>query len=193
MYLQVTNTECTNGTPGPPRTGVWWSHERGRPGRALRILTLSRRCVDEPQVLLALLYALYGILGMQIFGSAVLQDTYCNVHDNVLHTGPLDERYYCKVGLDNMAQKSYGSQSGGAPGQMLIGLNRQYTHHASFQSFFSAMCLLWQCATGQDWKFVMCAAGMRLRATVRFGGRFEGVHSKTLGLCRYNTNARAPY
>lgn len=45
----------------------------------------------------------------------------------------------------------------GEPGQMLMGLNRQYTHHASFHNFPSALKLLFQCATGQDWKFVMYA------------------------------------
>jgi hypothetical protein len=47
----------------------------------------------------------------------------------------------------------------GKPGQMLMGLNRQYTHHAHFHDFASAMKLLFQCATGQDWKFVMYAVG----------------------------------
>ena len=42
-------------------------------------------------------------------------------------------------------------------GPMLHGGNRQYTSHSSFRSFFSAMALLFQCATGQDWKFVMYA------------------------------------
>jgi hypothetical protein len=49
--------------------------------------------------------------------------------------------------------------AGGRPGQMLVGLNRQYTHHSSFRSFFSAVGLLFQCAAGQDWKFVMYAVG----------------------------------
>lgn len=47
----------------------------------------------------------------------------------------------------------------GRPGQMLMGLNRQYTHHAHFHDFPSALKLLFQCATGQDWKFVMYAVG----------------------------------
>ena len=47
----------------------------------------------------------------------------------------------------------------GKPGQVLMGLNRQYTHHAHFHDFPSALKLLFQCATGQDWKFVMYAVG----------------------------------
>lgn len=47
----------------------------------------------------------------------------------------------------------------GRPGQVLMGANRQYTHHANFHSFPSALQLLFQCATGQDWKFVMYAVG----------------------------------
>merc|ERR1712196_402340 len=39
------------------------------------------------------------------------------------------------------------------------GSNRQYTKHANFANFLSALKLLFQCATGQDWKFVMYAVG----------------------------------
>lgn len=51
----------------------------------------------------------------------------------------------------------YSEFSKGKPGHFLMGLNRQYTHHANFHDFVSAIKLLFQCATGQDWKFVMYA------------------------------------
>eukprot|EP01043_Picozoa_sp_COSAG02_P112358 COSAG02_NODE_48553_length_333_cov_0.572650_2_plen_88_part_01 len=42
---------------------------------------------------------------------------------------------------------------------MMMGLNRQYTRHSSFRNFKDALKLLFQCASGQDWKFVMYAVG----------------------------------
>ena len=44
-------------------------------------------------------------------------------------------------------------------GTLYYTILRQYTHHAHFHDFPSALKLLFQCATGQDWKFVMYAVG----------------------------------
>lgn len=123
-------------------------------------------------VLLLLLYAFYAVLGMQLWGNAPLQDLECLVNDT--HSAD-----FCKVGTwdgwspkdrDSVAYQdflketadlyqSFGGISKGRPGHMLMGSNRQYTHHSSFRTFTSALSLLFQCAAGQDWKFVMYAVG----------------------------------
>eukprot|EP01051_Picozoa_sp_SAG22_P013108 SAG22_NODE_1433_length_4435_cov_6.497463_1_plen_1296_part_00 len=136
-------------------------------------------------VLLLLLYALYSILGMQLFGTAPVQDIECMApHDNgeayLYYEGNLkpgemvylrDLPDYCRPGeqVKGLSQAEidahmtsahgYAQLAGGKPGQYLFGANRQYTHHANFQSFTGSMMLLFQCAAGQDWKFVMYAVG----------------------------------
>jgi hypothetical protein len=121
-------------------------------------------------VLLLLLYAFYAVLGMQLWGNAPMQDIECMVPDDPTKAD------FCKVGTRegwnddagapdaevedfDILSASFGGISGGRPGHMLMGANRQYTHHSSFRSFGSAMKLLFQCAAGQDWKFVMYAVG----------------------------------
>ena len=182
-------------------------------------------------VLLFLLYALYAILGMQLFGNAPLQDLECMVPNEAAHaadwkggvapwslspegctyecqwnvgneTVPAGfqpegcqqcDLHFCDVGtprginykywygikdgksqytdgkpsdaaaelavLFDSQSRAFAGISGGGPGHMMMGLNRQYTRHASFRSFPSALKLLFQCAAGQDWKFVMYAVG----------------------------------
>ena len=176
-------------------------------------LILSIYPAANISVLLGLLYALYAILGMQVFGHSLMQDPECAMnpasrvhqlyyedasnteagvwtpsfagHSAVKDSGDDFERlWYCNVGLDGATTNSehscaaknggfgtdtchahfnttsaYGAIAGGLPGHMLMGSNRQYTHHASFHSFGAAMTLLFQCAAGQDWKFVMYAVG----------------------------------
>jgi|EP01049_Picozoa_sp_SAG25_P007446 hypothetical protein len=106
-------------------------------------------------VLLLLLYSVYAILGMMLFGNTPVQDLECSIEPTP--TTP----EYCQWGMGSEVRldrsDSFSSFARGKPGQMLMGLNRQYTHHASFHNFPSALKLLFQCATGQDWKFVMYA------------------------------------
>ena len=54
---------------------------------------------------------------------------------------------------------SFAMLAGGKSGQYLFGSNRQYTSHANFKDFVGSLMLLFQCAAGQDWKFVMYAVG----------------------------------
>jgi hypothetical protein len=134
-------------------------------------------------VLLLLLYSLYGILGMQLFGSAPLQDTECAAPPNVFpidtlpFTDPDDNdgkgmnnyelSTWCNTGICGAGEEcpgsfgpaAFGQMSKGTPGHMMMGVNRQYTHHSNFKSFGRALMLLFQCAAGQDWKFVMYAVG----------------------------------
>lgn len=169
-------------------------------------------------VLLMLLYSVYAILGMMMFGNTPVQDVECMAEPSLEQVGQfLDPSHasheYCKIGMktescvpsvnplyvfgvgdeylspgvnctdgyiqgtsDNPSttckegctlilstyvnRESWFSEfSKGRPGHFLMGLNRQYTHHANFYSFGSAIKLLCQCATGQDWKFVMYAVG----------------------------------
>lgn len=169
-------------------------------------------------VLLMLLYSVYAILGMMLFGNTPVQDAECMTESELEHIGQfLDPNHaahdYCKIGMKEescvpsvnpfyvfgvgdeyenpgvnctdgytqgtssipsttckegctLIESTYVNReswfspfSKGKPGHYLMGLNRQYTHHASFYSFGSAIKLLCQCATGQDWKFVMYAVG----------------------------------
>ena len=180
-------------------------------------------------VLLFLLYALYAILGMQLFGNAPLQDLECLIpnqngspaadwkggvapwslspegctwecawNSTISEFSPEGctqcDLHYCDVGtprginykywygidadgnnentdgkpsaqaaemaaLFESQGRAFAGISGGGPGHMMMGLNRQYTHHASFRNFKDALKLLFQCASGQDWKFVMYAVG----------------------------------
>ena len=168
-------------------------------------------------ILVGLLYSVYAIIGMMIFGNTPLQDVECmaesNLQDVGRYIGKASVAEYCRIGMGqetctpsvnplfpllsddefvdasvnctdgyipgDSAAKSTTCKAGctlveatyvdrsawfsqfarGTPGQMLPGSNRQYTHHANFASFGSAMKLLFQVATGQDWKFVMYAVG----------------------------------
>ena len=103
---------------------------------------------------------------MQLFGDAPLQDIECDAYRSLaIEYDPATTPWYCMVGAApdaNAGQHwstAFGAASGGRPGHMLMGANRQYTHHSSFRSFGSAMTLLFQCAAGQDWKFVAYAMG----------------------------------
>ena len=158
-------------------------------------------------VLLFLLYSVYAILGMMLFGNTPMQDLECMVESGDLRGAAAE---YCIVGMGEESctnsvnpftgelidptknctdgyipgtfdakdpfdtcgsdctlipatyqprESSFSSFALGKPGQMLMGLNRQYTHHANFHDFLSSLKLLFQCATGQDWKFVMYAVG----------------------------------
>eukprot|EP01043_Picozoa_sp_COSAG02_P015294 COSAG02_NODE_649_length_18914_cov_30.645868_1_plen_1639_part_10 len=103
-------------------------------------------------VLVLLLYALYAIMGMMLFGNAPIQDIECAMK-------PTDmSNPHCAWAIEDGSSKFAGI-AGGEAGQMLMGLNRQYTHHSSFRNFKDAMGLLFQCAAGQDCKFVMYAVG----------------------------------
>eukprot|EP01052_Picozoa_sp_SAG31_P016193 SAG31_NODE_1064_length_10098_cov_3.617462_6_plen_948_part_00 len=107
-------------------------------------------------VLLILLYSFYAVMGMQLFGHAPLQDIECSVPPSIDYVPP----WYCDPLVDfGVWSDSFGVASGGRPGQMLMGANRQYTHHSSFRSFPAAIKLLFQVCAGQDWKFVMYAVG----------------------------------
>lgn len=107
-------------------------------------------------VLLVLLYSFFAVMGMQLFGQAPLQDIECATKPGPDYTPP----DYCIPSIDAEAWgDSYGMSAGGRPGQMLMGANRQYTHHASFRNFPAAIKLLVQVCNGQDWKFVMYAVG----------------------------------
>ncbi len=160
-------------------------------------------------VLLLLLYSVYAILGMMMFGNAPVQNVECMVESMPQDVGTAgfttDAKDYCQIGMkpetctnsvnvftgeliapDVNCTKGYVRGKGdtckavsctlipatyvdrkhwfssfalGKPGQMLMGVNRQYTSHATFSNFPSALMLLFQCATGQDWKFVMYAVG----------------------------------
>ena len=169
-------------------------------------------------ILLLLLYSVYAIMGMMLFGNTPVQDVECAAEPDLDKLGqyldPSHAAYeYCKVGMKletceqsinpffvfnigeefispdvnctegyirgtssersttckagcTLTEATYVNRetwfspfSKGKPGHFLMGLNRQYTHHASFHSFGSAIKLLCQCATGQDWKFVMYAVG----------------------------------
>jgi hypothetical protein len=135
-------------------------------------------------VLLLLLYVLFAILGMQLFGTA-------RVQDSIYWTKPLpqSDRTCVKLGkpagcfcddADIVAQyptagcarfvagprgsEEWEFECGDedsacvlTAGRMLHGGNRQYSSHASFRNFQDALALLFQCAAGQDWKFVMYA------------------------------------
>jgi hypothetical protein len=115
-------------------------------------LVLSVPPAINISVLVLLLYALYAILGMMLFGNAPIQDIECSMK-------PTDmSNEHCAWPVEEASGKFAGIAGGGA-GQMLMGLNRQYTHHSSFRNFKDAMGLLFQCAAGQDWKFVMYAVG----------------------------------
>ena len=103
-------------------------------------------------VLVLLLYALYAILGMMLFGNAPVQDIACAMKPTDMSNA------HCAWPIQDQSSKFAGI-AGGQAGQMLMGLNRQYTHHSSFRNFKDAMGLLFQCAAGQDWKFVMYAVG----------------------------------
>eukprot|EP01048_Picozoa_sp_COSAG05_P009156 COSAG05_NODE_733_length_7644_cov_43.682704_6_plen_734_part_00 len=119
-------------------------------------------------VLLLLLYSVYAILGMMLFGNSPVQDVEC-----ILGASAPPE--YCQWGTADTVSIDrsgwFSDFARGRPGQMLMGLNRQYTHHASFNNFPSALKLLFQCATGQDWKFVMYAvAGEPGKDGISFSG-----------------------
>jgi hypothetical protein len=108
--------------------------------------------------LLLLLYSFYAVMGMQLFGFAPLQDIECQAarSPDSGYTSP----EYCDPDRDFIEYAdSFGKISGGSPGQMIMGGNRQYTHHSSFRNFGSAIMLLIQVCAGQDWKFVMYAVG----------------------------------
>eukprot|EP01047_Picozoa_sp_COSAG01_P026068 COSAG01_NODE_1667_length_9569_cov_30.111404_3_plen_494_part_00 len=138
---------------------------------SLQVLTNSFYPAINIGQLLCLLFALYSILGMQLFGNAPLQDLECLLRDG-------DQAEFCDVGTDkgwwshghdaapadvredfNEFRQAFSGISQGRPGHMLMGMNRQYTHHSSFRDFFGSLRLLWQCMSGQDWKFVMYAVG----------------------------------
>ena len=112
-------------------------------------------------VLLLLLYSLFAIGGMQMFGHMPMQDVECAAPGAGADFGKrilerqkmnMDQQPYCEVGTrqdDPDISSWFSGFAGGTPGQMLVGLNRQYTHHSSFRNFASAMGLLFQCAAGQ--------------------------------------------
>ena len=148
-------------------------------------LIMSMPAATNIGVLLLLLYVLFAILGMQLFGTARLQDSiywtkpisqsdfkctgwgkpsgcFCEDADIVglypatgcvrFVAGPKgSEEYEYECGFDS------GATCIMTAGRMLHGGNRQYTSHASFRNFPDAMAILFQCAAGQDWKFVMYA------------------------------------
>ena len=109
-------------------------------------------------VLVLLLYSLYAILGMMLFGNMPIQDLECA-------TSPTDmSNEHCTYTWDTLGPDvdytdKFAGIARGQPGQMLMGLNRQYTKHSNFRDFTSALRLLFQCAAGQDWKFIMYAVG----------------------------------
>eukprot|EP01047_Picozoa_sp_COSAG01_P106908 COSAG01_NODE_35970_length_524_cov_0.847059_1_plen_129_part_10 len=96
------------------------------------------------------------MIGMMLFGNMPVQDVDCTAETEI----DLQPEY-CQ--WEDPAQTNlttwYSGIAKGKPGMVLLGLNRQYTHHQNFRSFGSAMRLLFQCAAGQDWKFVMYAVG----------------------------------
>jgi hypothetical protein len=104
-------------------------------------------------VLLLLLYAIYAIAGMMLFGTMPVQDVECTSRPTPLQPDYCSPQY--GIAEEDIASWFSGIAKGKA-GQYLMGANRQYTHHSSFRNFGSAMTLLFQCAAGQDWKFVMC-------------------------------------
>eukprot|EP01052_Picozoa_sp_SAG31_P010413 SAG31_NODE_570_length_14016_cov_10.573543_4_plen_2093_part_00 len=175
-------------------------------------LLLSLAPAFNISVLLLLLYSVYAILGMMLFGNTPVQDIECmieNTPDKIGRYGFADPvADYCKIGMGiesctpsinpfsgevvnpevnctdgyvpgtakvksdtckqdcTLVEATYRDRSSwfssfakGRPGQMLVGSNRQYTKHANFHDFLSSLKLLFQCATGQDWKFVMYAVG----------------------------------
>ena len=131
-------------------------------------LIMSIPAVGNIIVLIGLLYTLFAILGMQLFGTAALQDQVYWTKPVVQRDGSLCdaselEGLFPKPGCVRMiGQRDYDEQCSSpgdscvlTTGRMLHGGNRQYSSHASFGNFFDAMALLFQCAAGQDWKFVM--------------------------------------
>lgn len=143
-------------------------------------------------VLLLLLYSLFAISGMQLFGHMPLQDIECAAIDGsggaasdfgqqILDRQRFnsDQQPYCEVGTrptDPDVTTWFSGIAGGRPGQVLVGLNRQYTHHSSFRNFISAMGLLFQCAAGQ----VLSIVGIVLL-----------VESDAMYLCANNPNPDA--
>lgn len=119
-----------------------------------RTLVLSVSPASNVCILLLLLYALYALLGMLMFGNMPIQDVACT-DETGISAGPR----YCTWMDPGPIGSWFSGVARGKQGQVLGGLNRQYTHHASFRDFFSAMRLLLQCSAGQDWKFVMYAVG----------------------------------
>ena len=177
-------------------------------------LMLSVAPAVNISVLLLILYSMYAILGMQLWGNAPLQDIECLAprdgldrlgSDSSLPGGVLGDPIQCDIACDDTPRsaaqkegenpadcvpctihfcdvgteagvnpdyweanpgleaefedisKAFAGLSGGKPGHMLMGTNRQYTHHSSFRNYVDAMKLLFQVASGQDWKFVMYA------------------------------------
>lgn len=86
-------------------------------------------------MLLALHFSLFAILGMQILGES---------------SGPhFDE-------VPNVFPGSLGGTVGYHQGYLLGELGQtQQTIHTNFKSYWGAMKLLFECATGKDWKIVM--------------------------------------
>jgi hypothetical protein len=123
-------------------------------------LILSIAPATNISVLMLLLYAFYAMIGMMAFGNMPIQNVDCT-QETGANMGRINDPEYCQwedPDGTNFTEYFTGIAKG-KPGQVLIGLNRQYTHHSNFRSFGSAMCLLFQCAAGQDWKFVMYAVG----------------------------------
>ena len=147
-------------------------------------LIMSLPAAANIAVLLLLLYVLFAILGMQLFGTARVQDSiywtkaipqsdrYCNKWGKPVDCYCDEEDIFGKFPKAGCARFVPGPptadewefECGGdeswcvlTAGRMLHGSNRQYTGHASFRNFKDALALLFQCAAGQDWKFVMYA------------------------------------
>jgi hypothetical protein len=149
-------------------------------------LIMSLPAASNIAILLLLLYVLFAILGMQLFGTA-------RVQDSIYWTKPIpqsdltcaklgkDAGCFCDdadiAGMYPIAgcarfvagppgSDEYEQECGNdledvncimTAGRMLHGGNRQYSSHASFRNFPDALAVLFQCAAGQDWKFVMYA------------------------------------
>lgn len=107
-------------------------------------------------ILMLLLYSMYAMIGMMIFGNMPVQDVDCTAETDLDNMPE-----YCQWEDPTQTNLTswYSGIAKGKRGQVLLGLNRQYTHHSTFRNFPSAMMLLFQCAAGQDWKFVMYAVG----------------------------------
>ena len=121
-------------------------------------LILSIAPAINISVLVLLLYMLYAIMGMMLFGNVAIQDIECATSPTDQAGTQMMHNPACAWKSEDASDKFAGI-AGGGPGQMLMGLNRQYTTHSSFRNFKDSMGLLFQCAAGQDWKFVMYAVG----------------------------------
>ena len=107
-----------------------------------RTLVLSIGPSSNICFLLLLVYALYALLGMMMFGNMPVQNVDCTMEGTPRGHDPS----YCQWVEDDDLQlaTSFSGLTKGKQGQVLQGMNRQYTHHSSFRNFGDAMALLFQ-------------------------------------------------